>query len=139
MSTKVYIAGKMSGLPKFNFPAFIEAAATMRALGFEVVSPNEQDTPEVQAAAMVSPDGKMMADGTIGGLTWGDILAKDVKLLADSDFDGIVFLPGWEKSNGAKLEAIVGLLKGFSFAEFVAGTPIMRDREWVKAKLHANL
>jgi hypothetical protein len=66
-------------------------------------------------------------------------LAKDVKLLADSDFDGIVFLPGWEKSNGAKLEAIVGLLKGFSFAEFVAGTPIMRDREWVKAKLHANL
>jgi hypothetical protein len=50
-----------------------------------------------------------------------------------------VFLPGWEKSNGAKLEATVGLLKGFSFAEFVAGTPIMRDREWVKAKLHASL
>ena len=33
---RIYIAGPMTGLPDFNYPAFNAAAARMRALGFEV-------------------------------------------------------------------------------------------------------
>ena len=36
---RIYVAGPMSGLPAFNFPAFHEAAADLRACGFDVVNP----------------------------------------------------------------------------------------------------
>lgn len=114
---KVYIAGPMTGIPQFNFPAFANAAALLRAEGMEVISPHEQDTPAVQAVAWQSPDGKLDAAGKVGGETWGDILAKDVKMLADGGIEGIVFLPDWQKSRGARLEATVGLLCKLKFSK----------------------
>ena len=38
---RVYIAGPMTGLPDWNFPAFMAAAAAWRAEGWEVVNPAE--------------------------------------------------------------------------------------------------
>lgn len=38
---RVYIAGPMTGLPDFNFPAFNAAAVAWRALGWEVENPAE--------------------------------------------------------------------------------------------------
>jgi hypothetical protein len=110
---KVYVAGPMSNLPQFNFPAFYDAAAELRSQGFEVVSPAELDDSEDNGAALKSPDGDMR-DVAIKK-TWGDFLARDVKLLADTGIEGIVFLPDWHKSKGAKLEAYVGLLQQFKF------------------------
>lgn len=106
---KLYLAGPMTGIPQFNFPAFAEATAALRALGHEVISPAEQDPPEVQAAALASPDGRLDANGMIAGKTWGDILALDVKTVAD-DVEGVVLLPGWQLSRGARLETFVALL-----------------------------
>jgi hypothetical protein len=106
----------MSGRPQFNFPAFFQAAEDLRRDGFEVVSPAEIDNAEDKAAALASPDGDMRAINS--SKTWGDFLARDVKLLADTGIQGIVFLPGWATSKGAKLEAFVGLLQGFKFWEY---------------------
>lgn len=39
---RVYIAGPMTGLPDFNFPAFHAAAAAWRAAGWEVFNPAEE-------------------------------------------------------------------------------------------------
>jgi hypothetical protein len=108
---KIYLAGPMSGYPQFNFPAFYDAAAKLRSQGFDVVSPAELDDQEDKGAALASPDG----DPKAAKRTWGDFLARDVKLLADTGIEGIVFLPGWEQSKGAKLEAYVGLLQDFEF------------------------
>lgn len=110
-----YLAGPMTGIPQFNFPLFDEAANLLRARGHQVTSPHENDTPAVRAAAWASPDGKLDAEQKIAGETWGDILARDVKLVAD-EVGGIVFLPGLERSRGARLEAFVGLLTGKAFA-----------------------
>jgi hypothetical protein len=111
---RVYIAGPMSNLPQFNFPAFYAAAEALRAAGYDVISPAELDDAEDSGAAMQSPDGDMRGVKK----TWGDFLARDVKLLVDEGVTGIVFLPGWEKSKGAKLEAFVGVLAGLEFATF---------------------
>ncbi len=115
----LYLAGPMSGIPQFNFPLFDEAAANLRSMGFTILSPAEMDSPEVRAYSLQSPDGKVQHDGKIAGETWGEILARDVRLIAD-DCDGIVFLPGWHLSRGARLEAFVALLCGYrAFYQYV--------------------
>lgn len=113
-----YLAGPMTNIPQFNFPQFEQVVKILRADGLTVISPHEQDTPEVQAEALASPDGKLSAEGKVGGLTWGQILAKDVELVADR-IGGIIFLPDWHKSRGAKLEAFVGLLTGKVFGAYL--------------------
>lgn len=98
----------MTGIPQFNFPAFHAAANDLRARGFEIISPAEIDDPVTKAAAMASPDGKM-GSGSPGGQTWGDFLARDVKIVADM-VGGVIVLPGWENSRGARLEVFVANL-----------------------------
>lgn len=107
--TKFYLAGPMSGIPQFNFPAFFAAAATLRAQGYEIVSPAEIDNDEDKGYALKSPDGS--PDKRAGAKTWGDFLSRDVKLVADQ-VSGVIFLPDWHRSRGAKLEAFTALLSG---------------------------
>jgi hypothetical protein len=99
---RLYIAGPMTGIPHFNIPAFDAAAAGLRALGHEVINPAEEDSPEVRAAALASSTGSL-EDLVSTGETWGDMLARDVKIIADG-VDGVVLLPGWQNSRGARLE-----------------------------------
>lgn len=105
---KLYLAGPMSGIPQFNYPAFMEAADKLREEGYDVRNPAELDTPEVRAEAVASTDGMFNPDGALGGQTWGDFLKKDVKIIAD-EVDGVCLLPGWANSRGARLEAYVAL------------------------------
>ena len=120
MSTdKWYLAGPMTGIPQFNFPAFIEATAAMRDQGYIIFTPAELDSPAVQEAAMASATGNQADVNMIE--TWGDMLARDVKLITD-ELDGVVFLSGWAKSKGARLEAFVGILTGKFFGRYVPET-----------------
>lgn len=106
---KLYLAGPMTGIPQFNFPAFDEAASNLRMVlggdGVDVVSPAEIDDPATRAAALASKDGAP-GSGTTSGETWGDFLSRDVKLVAD-EVDAVMVLPGWENSKGARLEVFV--------------------------------
>lgn len=117
MTKATYLAGPMTGIPQFNFPLFDRAAAALRARGLSIMSPAEMDDPETRRLAMLSQDGKM-GDASPNGQTWGDFLARDVKLVADK-CDSMILLPGWARSRGARLEAFVGLLAGYSFAEYI--------------------
>jgi hypothetical protein len=128
---RLYIAGPMTGIKQFNFPAFADAAAALRAAGHEIISPHELDSPEVQAAAMASPDGKLI-DGKVAGQTWGQILARDVHVVAD-EVEGIVFLPNWDKSRGARLEAFVGILCSKRFFTYPGLHEV--SPTWVKVHL----
>lgn len=114
---RIYIAGPMTGIPQFNIPAFDAAAADLRSRGYDVVSPAELDDPETRAAALASETGE---DGTGShkNETWGDFLARDVKLIADQGIEGIVCLRGWKESKGARLETFVGRLCGLPIFEY---------------------
>lgn len=109
MTKFYYIAGPMSGIPRFNIPAFDEAARKLREAGFNIVSPAELDDPVTREMAWNSPDGATLNDVHPNGESWGDFLARDVKLVADK-VQGVIVLPGWEKSRGARLEVMVALL-----------------------------
>jgi hypothetical protein len=128
----------MSNFPQFNFPAFDEAAAILRGQGMEIINPAEQDSEAIRVASLESKDGKLI-DGKIGGETWGDILARDIKIVAD-EVDGIIVLSDWLYSKGAKLEVACALITGKPIYEYHTGTGITQlDREWVKSALFANL
>lgn len=113
---KVYVCGPMTGVPHFNFPAFVAAVEDLREKGFEVVSPHELDSPSAKKAAEESLDGdpSHYADND----SWGNMLARDVKIIADRGVEAIVCLPGWENSRGAKLETFVGRLCGLQLLEY---------------------
>jgi len=114
---KLYIAGPMTGIPAFNFPAFLAEAEAIRAIEtheeiglIEVVCPAELDNPEDRERAMASLDGGVIHYES--GKTWGDFLARDIKLLTDGGFDAVVVLPNWHTSRGARLETFVAYLNG---------------------------
>lgn len=111
----------MSGIPRFNFPAFDTAAKWLRSQLWTVISPAELDEPLMRKAAMDSPDGKPSPSQH----SWGKFLARDVEIVADQ-CQGIIFLPGWQKSRGAKLEACVGLACGHDFYLYLPDASVAR-------------
>jgi len=125
-ATKIYLAGPMTGYPKFNFPLFDQVAAELRAMAspnfpIEVVSPAELDDPKSRAAALQSEWGDPEEYARLTGLSWADFLSRDVKLIADGGFNAIVALPGWRNSRGARLETFVGHLCGIYTHEYTEG------------------
>ena len=82
---RVYIAGKMTGMPEFNYPLFNSTAKFLRDLGFVVENPAENQTP---------PCG-----------SWGGWLKQALRqmLLCDA----VLLLDDWEDSRGARLERFV--------------------------------
>ena len=82
---RLYLAGPMSSLPDFNYPAFDRRAAELRALGWIVENPAENPVP---------PCG-----------SWAGYMRMALRQL--STCDAIHLLPGWEASKGARLEWLI--------------------------------
>lgn len=77
---RVYIAGPMTGLPDFNYPAFNAEAARLRKLGYHVENPADNPAQE----------------------TWQAYMRQAITQLVTCDL--VALLPGWENSRGAKIE-----------------------------------
>jgi len=84
-ANRIYVAGPMTGIEDFNFPAFNAAAEALRAAGYIVENPADH--------------------GLVEGADWADYLAYDLTRLGLCDT--IYLLPGWEKSKGAQLELLI--------------------------------
>lgn len=86
--TTLYIAGPMTGIPEYNYPAFNDAETLLKSVGFKVLNPARQGF----------------------GLTYDEYLKR---AMADVfACDGIALLPDWENSPGAKAEvALADALK----------------------------
>ena len=89
---KVYLAGPMTGMPQFNFPAFDAAAEALEDDGHRVFNPAQMDRDVGfdPASTVVSP--KFLRDA----------LRRDLSAICECD--AIAMLPGWEQSGGARIE-----------------------------------
>lgn len=79
---RIYIAGPMTGLPEFNYPAFNAEAARIRALGYSVENPAENKAPECG--------------------TWQGYMRAALRQMLTCD--SVAMLKGWGKSKGALIE-----------------------------------
>lgn len=95
--TSVYLSGPMTGIDEYNFPAFREATAAIRAKGIAVHSPHEMDEDEGYTA----PQGPTPVTYTS---KYFRFLQRDVELIGSGKVDAGVFLPGWQASRGARIE-----------------------------------
>ena len=88
--TTLYIAGPMTGLPEYNYPAFAAASTQLMLAGYEVFSPHRIDSTQ----------------GTQpGSQSWDWYMRHALRLLVGAD--AVALLPGWQDSKGARLEAHV--------------------------------
>ncbi len=97
---KLYLGGKMMGVPGFGFKGFDQAAAELRSRGYEVFNPAERD--RAAGFRAVDTDGSwaaMRAQGFDRRTALGADLAW---IVANSE--GMVALPSWRESPGTKAE-----------------------------------
>lgn len=99
---KLYIAGPMTGLPEFNYPAFNAAAKALAEVGYETLNPVD-NVPDVEKP------------------TWLDFMR--MSLVQISQADGLAVLPGWQDSRGADIE--VTLANDL-------GLPVRMVRDWTE-------
>jgi hypothetical protein len=96
----IYIAGPMTGIADYNYPAFHEAARAFRKEGWTVLNPAE----------------------SFGGrqdLEYHQYMHNAVELVNFAR--AIALLPGWEKSPGALMEVLIGVRQGYEFFDAITG------------------
>lgn len=110
---KVYIAGRMRGVPFFNFPEFDRVAEKFRRDGHEVFSPAEHDRDELG----LNPGNYPSGDFSDQLWTREEIdsfmrLALGWDTWAIAQCDWFVILPDSENSSGTAVELALAKLLG---------------------------
>jgi hypothetical protein len=82
---KIYIAGPMTGLKDFNYPAFNKASELLRGKGHEIENPAENPKPECNS--------------------WSGYMRMSIVQIVKCD--GVALLPGWWRSKGATTECFI--------------------------------
>jgi Domain of unknown function (DUF4406) len=108
---KVYLAGKMRGVPAFNAPAFAYWTEHLRRAGHEVYSPSEMSDKLFGAAVRENAEGdeaRMGGDALTIGRTVFHLDMAFICLHADA----VALLPGWQTSKGATAEYAAAVALG---------------------------
>lgn len=95
----------MSFLPRFGFDLFDQAAEDLRSRGYEIVSPAELDDPDTREWCLKSSTGDVEEE------RYANFLLRDLEIVM-KEVDGVVVLPNWTTSRGARTETFVAHLWG---------------------------
>lgn len=109
----IYLAGPMTGIPEFNFPAFNAATAKLRADGHFVFNPAERDIERHNGIDISkgNPTGSQEVAAQQHGFSLREALADDTAFIC-KEADAIAMLPGWETSKGARAEWALAIALG---------------------------
>lgn len=100
----LYVSGGMTGWPDNNQQAFDEAAAMLRRMGHEPTTPVEWGRRDGEVLA---GDGWNASDDEYEGF-----LERDLAMINRTNFDGVVFIQGWQTSGGAGREGRQAIEQG---------------------------
>lgn len=112
---KLYLSGPMTLIANFNFPQFDEVRDVLRAQDHVVYSPADHDREVIERLwpGKRPEDFDGYATGNItryfdevshgGQFQLDNMMAWDLNTIVN-DVDGIVMLPGWERSSGGLAE-----------------------------------
>lgn len=89
---RLYLAGPMTGLAEYNYPAFNAEAARLRALGYHVENPAENPAPAVNK--------------------WELYMRPAIRQMLTCD--SVALLPGWPHSRGANVEVELAIHLGMT-------------------------
>ena len=117
MTTLLYVSGPMTGFPQCNFPAFEQAAQSLRHHGYRVLSPHDL--------------------GQVDGWSWDDYMRRDLlaMLSVGPSLGGVATLPdgpdaGRPASRGRALEIHVATELGIA---------VMSVKEWLARQLAGDV
>lgn len=99
-----YVAGPMTGIDNFNYPAFHQAVRALGSLKIRAVSAAHDDT-----GSPVDPP------TVIDAKPYDYYLRHALRMLLDCD--EVVLLPGWDESRGASIEVKVAQALGMPVTE----------------------
>ena len=136
----LYVSGGMTNIPFFNFPMFDEVEHACALAGAKhVYSPAEHDRQVLKEHGIDDittvhgfAEGNVDWYSTSTGVNTQDhLLTWDFNVIIN-ECDGIVMLPEWEKSTGAKWERIIAeaLGKTIYLASKYLVNPGMRTETW---------
>ncbi len=112
---QIYVAGPMSGLPEFNFPAFFRAQRMLEGRGWIVNNPAEKDQEAtLDADAVKTGDAKQ---AIAKGFDFREAFLWDMTKIIQGN--GIYMLKGWEQSPGAVAEHRVACAMQKHYPDFV--------------------
>lgn len=132
---RAYIAGPMTGIPQFNFPAFDECRDYLLSLGtFHVISPADMDRDDGFDETECTGHEPLTA-------TQKQRFARnDIAALLNVDM--IILLPGWQQSTGATNESKIAAWLGLDGWEYLPDAPrrergrrITLDGSWAGKEL----
>ena len=92
----IFLSGPMSGIEDYNYPAFNQAAKTLREKGFLVLNPAEH---------VSNPDAP-----------WNELIRRSLDVLNQAN--KMVVLPGWENSRGSVTEVTMANIVGIPIFEY---------------------
>jgi len=117
---KIYIAGPMTSIPGWNVDGFAEAEGRLQAMGHEPINPHRLHPTPPPWRPNMDTDRRFQA-------AWAVYLKKDIAVLVTCD--RVALLPGWRKSRGACVEALVAFLLGIEVAEYPGSELLPCDME----------
>lgn len=101
---RVYVAGPMTAIPEYNYPAFYQAKEILETIGLDVQIPPELCPQQ-------------------DGFTYTDYFKADIEGMLTCEI--LVLLPGWTQSPGARAEMILGATMGMPTYFLIPGQGLL--------------
>ncbi len=112
MNTTLYISGQMRGIKDYNFPAFVEAEATLKLKGYDVFNPARGD---IDAGFDTSTPSQELSSTDMA-----EYMIRDLNMICLAD--AVCVLPGFEDSKGALAEIAIARFLGKQVYRYPAMT-----------------